>query len=96
MALVALMVRPSFRGLGSGGVPMLIGLGVLEMTANVAFAFAATEGLLSLTSVLSSLYPLVVVFLSWLVLDERLQRGQKAGGRRSRRRRGGSGRLEIG
>ena len=79
VVLVALLVRPTFRNLGRGGVPMLVSLGVLEMTANVAFAFAATEGLLSLTSVLSSLYPLVVVFLSWLVLDERLERGQKAG-----------------
>ena len=49
------------------------------MTANVAFAFAATEGLLSLTSVLASLYPVVVVVLSWLVLHERLQPSQKAG-----------------
>jgi drug/metabolite transporter (DMT)-like permease len=79
-ALVALLiVRPSFRGFGRGGVPMLIGLGTLEMTANVAFAFAATAGLLSLTAVLSSLYPLVVIFLSWLVLGERLHRGQKVG-----------------
>ena len=54
-------------------------IGVLEMSANVAFAFAATEGLLSLTSVLSSLYPVVVVFLSWLVLHERLQPSQKVG-----------------
>ena len=77
--LAALVVRPAFRGIGRHGVPMLVSLGVLEMTANVAFAFAATEGLLSLTSVLSSLYPVVVVFLSWLVLHERLQREQKAG-----------------
>ena len=49
------------------------------MTANVSFAFAATEGLLSLTSIIASLYPVVVVFLSWLLLNERLQRGQKVG-----------------
>ena len=49
------------------------------MTANVAFAFAATEGLLSLTSILSSLYPVVVVVLARLVLHERLQPSQKAG-----------------
>ena len=78
--LAVLVLRPQVRGLlGRAGLPMLVSLGVLEMAANVAFAFAATKGLLSLTSVLSSLYPLVVVFLSWLVLHERLQRGQKVG-----------------
>ena len=49
------------------------------MCANVGFAYAATEGLLSLTSVLASLYPVVVVVLAWLVLHERLQSSQKAG-----------------
>lgn len=80
LAVLALIVfRPSFRGLGRRQLPVLMGLGTLEMSANVGFAFAATLGLLSLTSVLSSLYPVVVVFLSWLVLHERLQRVQKAG-----------------
>ena len=60
-------------------MPTLIVLGVLEMAANVGFAFAATKGLLSLTSILSSLYPVVVVVLAWLVLHERLQTSQKAG-----------------
>ncbi len=80
LALLAVLVfRPSFRGLGRPEIPVLVSLGVLEMTANVSFAFAATEGLLSLTSIISSLYPVVVVFLSWLLLHERLERSQKAG-----------------
>jgi drug/metabolite transporter (DMT)-like permease len=80
LALLAVaLFRPSFRGLGRPEIPVLVSLGVLEMTANVSFAFAATEGLLSLTSVISSLYPVVVVFLSWLLLHERLQPSQKAG-----------------
>jgi drug/metabolite transporter (DMT)-like permease len=80
IALLAVLVfRPSFRGLGRPEIPALVSLGVLEMAANVSFAFAATEGLLSLTSIISSLYPVVVVFLSWLLLHERLQRSQKAG-----------------
>ncbi len=52
-------------------------IGVLEMAANVSFAYAATEGLLSLTSVISALYPVVVVFLSWLLLHERLERSRR-------------------
>ena len=79
-ALIAVLaLRPSFEGLGRADLPVLVALGSLEMGANVGFAFAATEGLLSLTSVLAALYPVVVVFLSWLVLHERLQASQKAG-----------------
>jgi drug/metabolite transporter (DMT)-like permease len=78
-ALAVLIIRPGFGGVDRETVPALMVIGVLEMSANVAFAFAAAEGLLSLTSVLSSLYPVVVVFLSWAVLHERLQRSQKVG-----------------
>jgi drug/metabolite transporter (DMT)-like permease len=77
--LGVVLFRPSFAGVSRGILPTLIAIGVLEMTANVAFAFAATEGLLSLTSILSSLYPVVVVVLAWLVLHERLQPSQKVG-----------------
>jgi drug/metabolite transporter (DMT)-like permease len=77
--LAALALRTSFRGLGRRGLPVLLAVGTLEMSANVGFAYAATEGLLSLTSVLASLYPVVVVVLAWLVLHERLQASQKAG-----------------
>jgi drug/metabolite transporter (DMT)-like permease len=80
LALLAVAVfRPSFGGVDRRAVPTLLVLGLLEMGANVAFAFAATEGLLSLTSVLASLYPVVVVVLAWLVLHERLLRTQKTG-----------------
>ena len=80
LALLAVLAfRPSFRAVDGRALPPLIALGVLEMGANVGFAFAATEGLLSLTSILASLYPVVVVVLAWLVLHERLQASQKAG-----------------
>lgn len=77
--LAVLAFRPSFRGIGRRDLPVLVSIGVLEMTANVAFAFAATEGLLSITSVLSSLYPVVTILLAMLVLHERLARVQKIG-----------------
>ena len=80
LALLAVAVfRPSFRGVDRRAVPALVVVGVLEMSANVGFAFAATKGLLSLTSILASLYPVVVVVLAWLVLHERLLRTQRAG-----------------
>ena len=77
--LAVLALRPSFRSVGRRDLPVLLTIGVLEMSANVGFAFAATQGLLSITSVLASLYPLVVVGLSWLVLHEQLQGSQKVG-----------------
>ncbi len=78
-ALAVIVFRPGFGGVVRSTLPALMVIGVLEMSANVAFAFAATEGLLSLTSVLSSLYPVVVVFLSWAFLHERLHTVQKVG-----------------
>ena len=49
------------------------------MGADVLFAVATTVGLLSIVSVLSSLYPVVTVLLARLVLDERLNRAQGFG-----------------
>ena len=80
LAVLAMLVfRPGFAGVGRSVLPPLMVIGVLEMSANVAFAFAATKGLLSLTSVLSALYPVVVVILARVVLHERLHSSQKAG-----------------
>ncbi len=59
---------------------LTIGLiGVFDVSANVLFAVATTRGLLSLVSVLGSLYPIVTVLLARTVLDERLRPSQWAG-----------------
>ncbi|MFL5918556.1 MAG: EamA family transporter [Gaiellaceae bacterium] len=55
----------------------LIGLG--DMFGNLLFAAASTHGLVSITSVLASLYPIVTVILARLVLAERVARSQEAG-----------------
>ena len=52
---------------------------LIDTTANVAFATAATLGLLSLVAVLSSLYPVVTVGLAHLGQGERLAAGQWLG-----------------
>ena len=49
------------------------------MTANLAILLAIHRGLLSLTVVLSSLYPATTVILARTVLDERMSRNQVAG-----------------
>lgn len=77
--LALLVLRPGRGRLSRRELPVLLSVGTLEMTANVAFAFAATEGLLSVTSILSSLYPVVVVALAWVVLKERLHPVQQWG-----------------
>jgi drug/metabolite transporter (DMT)-like permease len=54
-------------------------VGVADVAANALFAYASGHGLLSLVSVLGSLYPVVTVLLAHVLLGERLTRPQKAG-----------------
>lgn len=71
-------VRGSRRPTGAeAGV--MAGVGVLDNGANVMFAFAAREGLLTLVSVLGSLYPVATVLLARWFLHERLARWQVVG-----------------
>ena len=66
--------RPTGRQVG-----ILAGVGALDNGANVMFALAAREGLLTLVSVLGSLYPVATVLLARWFLHERLARWQVAG-----------------
>lgn len=58
---------------------LLAGIGLLDLGANGCFAAATNEGLLSVASVLGSLYPLVTVILARAVLGERVRRLQELG-----------------
>lgn len=60
-------------------VGQVIVSGLLDSTANALFLFATRLGLLALTGLLSSLYPVVIVLLARQVLGERLARVQAAG-----------------
>ena len=66
--------RPTMRESG-----ILAGVGALDNGANVMFAFAAREGLLTLVSVLGSLYPVATVLLARWFLHERLATWQVVG-----------------
>jgi drug/metabolite transporter (DMT)-like permease len=57
----------------------LIAIGLLDTGGNALFAAASTHGLLSVVSVLASLYPVVTVLLARRMLGERVQRTQDAG-----------------
>lgn len=55
------------------------GAGALDVTANVFFLLAIREGLLSVVSVLTSLYPVSTVVLASVVLKERFAPLQRVG-----------------
>jgi drug/metabolite transporter (DMT)-like permease len=58
----------------------LIAIGLLDTGGNALYAAAAaSHGLLSVVSVLASLYPVVTVLLARIMLGERVQRTQDAG-----------------
>lgn len=55
------------------------GAGALDVVANVLYLLAIREGLLSVVSVLASLYPASTVVLAWVVLHERFAPLQRVG-----------------
>ena len=60
-------------------LPALAAIGVLDTGGNVFFAAASQNGLVSVVSILASLYPVVTVLLARAVLHERVHRSQELG-----------------
>ena len=58
---------------------VIVGAGVLDVTANALYVVAVHGGLLSIVAVLVSLYPVSTVLCSLVVLGERLRPPQLAG-----------------
>jgi len=75
---VALVLR-SVGGVRPRDLPTLGAIGLLDGGANLAYAVATTAGLLSLVSVLASLYPAVTVLLARGFHHERMTRVQDTG-----------------
>jgi len=73
LLLAAAVVRPPLRA-GPRDVPVIVGIGALDVGANGTFGLAATKGLVSVVSVVGSLYPLTTVVLAAIVLHERPHR----------------------
>jgi len=67
----ALAARRSLRP-RSGGMVLVLLAGALDMGANIAFLLAARMGLLTITAVITSLYPGPTVILAMIVFRERL------------------------
>ena len=57
----------------------LLAIGTLDFSATALFALATEQGLLSVVSVVGSLYPAVTVVLARVVLAERVARSQEVG-----------------
>jgi drug/metabolite transporter (DMT)-like permease len=60
-------------------LPVIAFVGVGDTLGNALFAAASNYGLVSVTSVLASLYPLVTVVLARTLLHERVDRSQRLG-----------------
>jgi drug/metabolite transporter (DMT)-like permease len=76
--VAVLLLRPAAAGLRTSWA-LLAGVGIFDTGANLLFGLAVTRGLLSVVSVLASLYPVVLVALARLLLHERIARHQLAG-----------------
>ncbi len=76
--VVALLLRTT-GGVGRADLAPLAAVGVADAGANLLFGLASQMGLLSVTAVLGSLYPVVTVLLAWSLLHERMQRIQVIG-----------------
>jgi drug/metabolite transporter (DMT)-like permease len=77
-AVAALALR-TVGGVRPRDLAPLAVVGVGDVVANLMFAVATTKGLLSITSALTSFYPVVTVLLARWVLHERLRPLQWAG-----------------
>src|SRR4051794_3936398 len=78
LLVLALAMRSPFR-VGRRGLTTVIAIGASGSAALVLFGYAASLGLISIATILASLYPIVTVLLAHLILGERLRGLQLAG-----------------
>jgi drug/metabolite transporter (DMT)-like permease len=79
LAVAAALVLGASLRVSGRLVPAVLLVGLFDVGANVLFSFATTRGLVSVVSVLASLYPVVTVVLARLLLQERTSAVQRAG-----------------
>lgn len=79
LMVVPVVLLTRLAGLRWRDLPGLAGVGAGDAAANGAFAWSASLGLLSVTSVLGSLYPVATLLLARIMLGERLTRLQLYG-----------------
>jgi len=79
MFVIAALVARSIGGARGRDLPALAAIGLGDVTANGLFAFSSSQGMVSVASVLGSLYPVATLFWARLLLGERLRRVQTFG-----------------
>jgi drug/metabolite transporter (DMT)-like permease len=79
LVLAAVAVRRPPVRLGGRGLAIVVAVGIGDALGNLLFAASAGFGLVSLTSVLASLYPIVTVALAAIVIGQRVSRVQRVG-----------------
>jgi uncharacterized membrane protein len=79
LGIVAIRERPRTNDLTRGSLAAIAGIGVIDLCGTASYALATKAGLLSLVSVLCSLYSVVTIVLARTVLDERLSSTQVLG-----------------
>lgn len=79
VVVAAIAIRRPNVSVAAAQVPVLALIGIGDMIGNLLFAAASRGGLVSVTSVLASLYPIVTVVLARVLLAERVARSQEAG-----------------
>lgn len=79
LLVAGLRVRGAQLGVRRADLTVLLAIGAFDVGANAAFAVAAQSGLVSVTAVLASLYPVVTVLLARRLHGERLVGGQLVG-----------------
>ena len=78
MLLAAAFSRQSIKP-QRASLPAIVCAGLIDMTANALYLYAAQAGYLAIAAVLTSLYPASTVILARIVLHERLNLIQKIG-----------------
>jgi drug/metabolite transporter (DMT)-like permease len=79
IVLVLLLATRRRLRIAKGRLPLTLSAGFADMGANICFLLASRSGLLSIASVISSLYPAPTVVLGRLVLKERIPATRVAG-----------------
>ena len=78
LLVAALAMRPDLSVSARDGRAIAL-VGILDVAANALFAAATTLGLVSVVSVLGSLYPVTTIVLARFLLHERLRATQRGG-----------------
>lgn len=71
--------RKNLGGVKVRDLPLLAAIGIADFSANLLLGVATTKGLVSISMVLGSLYPIATAILAFIFLKERLHKVQYIG-----------------